>query len=108
MTYDVDFWVDDRPENRRRCEQALVALNAEWGPTDATWEAVVKKQPGWLDQQNVYCLLTPAGAVDIFRTVAGLPDWQQCRERACEGTSSDGTLYFGLSDEDMLNCQLAL
>ena len=33
--HDVDFWIEDAPENRRRCEEALVELEAEWGATEA-------------------------------------------------------------------------
>jgi hypothetical protein len=40
--------------------------------------------------------------------VAGLDDWQECRLRAVHEATSSGIKYFGLSDEDMLRCQLAL
>jgi hypothetical protein len=108
LTYDVDLWIEDSEENRRRCERALSALGAEWGQTDDTWGPVTKLRAGWLDPQHVFCLTTPHGAVDIFRSVAGLADWQTCRSRAASESTSGGTAYFGLSDEDMLKCQLAL
>src|ERR1051325_10476807 len=57
-TQDVDIWIDDQAPNRRRCEQALAALRAEWGESDETWELVSNKRPGWLDRQGAYCLIS--------------------------------------------------
>lgn len=108
MTYDVDLWVEDSPENARRCEQALAALGAEWGASVETWQPVAERSPGWLDQQSVFCLTSHLGAIDIFRSVRGLPDWQTCRQRAIACRTAGGVDYLGLSDEDMLRCQLAL
>ena len=108
LTYDVDLWVEDSDENRRRGETALSELRAEWGPTDSEWRPVSELAPGWLDRQYVFSLTTPHGAVDIFRSVAGLDDWQQCRQAAKREATSSGITYHGISDEDMLKCQLAL
>jgi hypothetical protein len=108
LTFDVDVWIEDSPENRRRCETALIALHAEWGPTDETWGPVAKFPHGWLDRQHVYVMLTAFGALDIFRSVEGLDDWQMCWARGFDGLSKEHTPYRGLSDEDMLQCQLAL
>jgi hypothetical protein len=58
-TYDVDVWIEDRFDNRRRCETALAALDAEWGRTDADWGPVAKLPAGWLDQQGVFSLNSP-------------------------------------------------
>ena len=108
LTYDVDVWIDDTPENRRRCELALCELDAEWGCTDDDWKPVRQHSAGWLDRQGLYCLSSPHGAIDIFRSVAGLIDWQAARSTAlCEKTAGD-IAYLGLSDEDMLKCQYAL
>ena len=108
LTFDVDLWIDDTDENRRRCELALAALDAEWGPTDATWEHVGSKPAGWIEAQGVFSLLSPHGAIDVFRAVRGLGDWSASRQSAVRELTSGGIEYYGLSDEDMLRCQLAL
>jgi len=56
LTFDVDLWINDTVDNRRRCEAALAALAAEWGRTNADWGPVAPKAAGWLDQQAVFCL----------------------------------------------------
>lgn len=108
LTYDADLWIEDSLENRRRCEAALMELKAEWGASDEEWGPVVQLPPGWLNRQHVYSLITSFGALDIFRSVVGLEDWETCRLRATAERTSSGTEYLGLSDEDMLQCQLAL
>ncbi|MCI0357553.1 MAG: hypothetical protein L0211_03590 [Planctomycetaceae bacterium] len=108
LTFDVDLWIDDTDENRMRCEQALAALDAEWGQTDADWEPVARKAPGWLALQGVYSLHSPHGAIDIFRAVQGLDDWSASRKSAIHETTTGGVVYYGISDDDMLRCQLAL
>jgi hypothetical protein len=108
LTFDVDLWIDDTPENRTRCEHALAALDAQWGSSDADWGPVASKPPGWLAQQGVFSLLSPHGAIDIFRSVRGLTDWSVSRQSAIAGVTSGGVAYHGISDEDMLRCQLAL
>jgi len=108
LTYDVDLWIEDTDENRRCCESALVELNATWGPTDVSWQAVANFKPGWLDGRGVFCTLCPAGAIDIMRSVHGLPNWRHCRDRAICATTKLGTHYLAICDADMLTCQLAL
>lgn len=108
LTFDVDLWIEDSDANRTRCEQALAVLDAEWGETDATWEPVVKKPAGWLSRQAVFCLHSPAGAIDIFRRVQGLGDWHSSFRRSVAEATSSGIGYHGISDSDMLQCQLAL
>ncbi len=108
LTYDVDLWIDDTQKNRDRCEQALGALEAEWGASDEDWGPVAEKPPGWLASQAVFCLTSPHGPVDIFRTVKGLGPWGESRAAALPGTTAAGTAYLGLSDQDMLKCQMAL
>lgn len=108
LTYDIDVWIEDSPENRRRCETALVELQAEWGPSENDWGPVTNRRDNWLSSQGVFCLTSPHGAIDIFRSVAGLDSWPMCRGRAATGATALGTAFLGLSDADMLRCQLAL
>jgi hypothetical protein len=108
LTFDVDLWIDDRDDNRARCELALAALDAEWGDTDTTWEPVANKPAGWLARQAVFSLNSPHGAIDIFRAVPGLGGWQTSFQTAIAEATSSGIRYYGISDEDMLRCQLVL
>lgn len=108
LTYDVDLWIDDVFDNRLSCERALAELNAEWGPTDETWKPVKEMQPRWIEQQSLFCLTTEQGAVDVFRSVKGLENWQDSWDRGIDAALTTGTVYRALGDEDMLRCQLAL
>ncbi|MBC8871532.1 MAG: hypothetical protein H8E44_19075 [Planctomycetes bacterium] len=108
LTFDIDIWIKDTEDNRRCAERALADLDAAWGVADADWGPVIEKQPGWLDRQGVFCLNSPHGAIDVFRTVAGLSDWRQSRDQAIEERTAGGVAYRGISDEDMLRCQYAL
>jgi hypothetical protein len=107
LTYDIDLWVRDTPANLARCDAALQALGAEWGPTEDAWKKVAE-QPGWLSRQSVFCLTSASGAIDVFRTVTGLPSWEEAHGRAYAGCTAGGVTYRGLCDEDMISCQLAL
>jgi len=108
LTFDVDAWIEDTASNRERCETALAVLDASWGATDEQWKPVREHPSGWLESQAMFCLLTPHGPVDVFRFVAGLDDWQAARRTAVAEATASGVRYNGLSDEDMLRCQLAL
>ena len=108
LTFDMDFWIEDNEANRRRCELALNELNAEWGRTEADWAPVAARPAGWLAQQSVYCLTSPHGAIDIFRSVQGLANWTAAFTASVAGHTAAGTPYRGLSDQDMLACQLSL
>ncbi|MCY2993190.1 MAG: hypothetical protein NTY19_35695 [Planctomycetota bacterium] len=108
LTFDIDLWIEDGEQNRRRCELALGELAAEWGVADDDWGSVAQKGPGWLDRQGVFCLNSPHGAIDIFRSVKGLDDWNTSRSQARDESTAAGTRYLGLSDTDMLRCQYAL
>jgi hypothetical protein len=108
LTFDVDFWIEDTDSNRDRCESALSELNAEWGHEEADWGPVSSKPKGWLAQQSVFCLTSPHGAIDIFRRVQGLADWSAAFSSAVSGSTAEGTAYLGLSDSDMLTCQLSI
>ncbi len=108
LTYDVDLWIDDTAQNRRLCEQALIDLDAQWGATESTWGPVTQIPSDWLNTQQVFCLASSHGAIDIFRQVDGLPDWDVAYSRSLAEVTAAGTSYRGLSDQDMLQCQLAL
>ncbi len=108
LTYDVDLWIEDTESNCRQCELALAAIDAEWGSTEENWGPVGLLQPGWLQRQAVFCLHSPQGAVDIMRAVAGMTDWQDAWQRGIDEQTKSETAYRGLSDADMLACQLAL
>jgi hypothetical protein len=108
LTYDIDVWIEDSPENLRRCEDALAELQAEWGPTQQDWGPVQHRAPGWLGRQGVFCLTSPYGAIDVFRSVGGLESWAACRARSARGETAAGVAFRGLSDEDMLKSQMAL
>ena len=108
VTYDIDLWVNDTPENLKRCEQALTELEAEWGPTDETWTPVAEKRAGWLSVQSVFCMTSPHGAVDVFRSVKGLGTWDESCANSAARSTKGGIPYRGLSDGDMLQCQIAL
>jgi hypothetical protein len=69
---------------------------------------VAEKSPGWTASQGVFCLTSPLGAIDIFRSVRGLPSWDDCHARAEHGTTALGVPFLELSDADMLQCQMAL
>jgi hypothetical protein len=106
-TFDVDLWVRDEMANLERVNAALIELGAEWGPTERAW-APVPKNAEWLVRSPVYCLTSPAGAIDIFRSVKGLESYEGCWERSILAHTAEGIPYRGLSDSDMLACQLAL
>jgi hypothetical protein len=108
LTFDIDFWIEDTTENRRRCEAALAELDAQWGATDDDWGPVATRTAGWLERQALFCLTSPHGAIDIFRRVAGLDDWRSSYQNAVREQTSGGISYRGISDADMLRCQYAL
>jgi hypothetical protein len=108
LTFDLDLWIEDIPANLARCEQALAELDAAWGASEADWGPVARRAPGWLGAQSVFCLTSPHGAIDIFRELRGLADWQTCRARAVPVITATGVQCYGLADEDMLLSQLAL
>jgi hypothetical protein len=108
LTYDLDVWIEDTPENRARCVAALIDLDASWGETDTTWGPVTSFTGDWLARQGVFSLLTRCGPLDLFRSVAGLPSWPESRRHSVEVRLSENVSYHGLSDNDMLACQEAL
>jgi hypothetical protein len=98
LTFDVDLWIEDSEENRRRCETALVELETTWGPTDDTWQPVASLGSGWLDEKRVCCTLNPWGAINILRSVAGQTEWLSCHQQAELRTTKRGTYYRALGD----------
>jgi len=108
VTFDIDFWINDTPENRSRCEKALIDLDVSWGATDKEWGKATQLKQGWLSRQAMFCLMSPHGAIDIFRCIKGLDDWTECAAKAVHGKTAGGADYLGLSDADMLKCQYAL
>jgi hypothetical protein len=108
LTYDVDIWIKDSDENIQRTEKALAALKAEWGRSTDTWGPVKKRSSGWLKSQTVFCLTSPHGAIDIFRSVTGLRDWESSFKNAPREETATGIPYRGVSDQDMLRCQKSL
>jgi hypothetical protein len=105
-TFDVDLWVNDEDTNLAKVTAALTELAAQWGASTETF-APVPSDPAWLKRQSIFCLTSQAGAIDIFRTVDGLESYAACKARAVQ-TTRDGITFRGLSDADMLACQLAL
>lgn len=108
MTFDVDIWIHDTEDNRSRCEAALRELAAEWGPTEKDWGPVSELAPGWLSRQRLFCLTTPLGALDVFRTLAGVPSWEAAAGESFAGATAQGVPYRGLCDRDMLRSQEVL
>jgi hypothetical protein len=108
VTFDTDIWINDTEENQEKCELALSELNAEWGPTEDTWQPTRDLPPGWLKSQDVFSVTTDSGPVDVFRHVRGLESWTLSYQRAEKCRSAGDQEFWSLSDEDMLACQLAL
>jgi len=108
LTYDVDVWIEGTPENLRRCECALGELQAEWGASDDDWGPVADKPAGWLGRQSLFCLTSPHGSIDVFRSVKGLGPWTASHSKAQAGETGGGVQFLGLSDDDMLESQMAL
>jgi hypothetical protein len=107
-TYDVDLWIDDETQNKGIAAKALVALKAEWGPTEKDWRPV-SADASWMKGQGCFCLTSPSGAIDVFLSVEGLQNqFEECYGRAVRETTLGGTPYLALSDMDMLRCQEAL
>ncbi len=108
LTFDVDVWVRDDRDNLARLNRSLLKLGAAWGPTEKDWKPV-PQDAVWLLSQPVFCLTTNHGALDVFRDVLGLQGrYAECKARATLSETAGGAAFWGLSDGDMLTCQLAL
>jgi hypothetical protein len=109
LTFDLDIWIQDSPQNLEKALCALIEMEAEWGESTEKWSRV-SNDPKWLLKQPVFCLLTKFGALDLFREVKGLEGrFEECFTQAHSHASTPaGTPFIGLSDRHMLECQLAL
>jgi hypothetical protein len=107
LTFDVDFWIRDAAANLERVHAALTDLEAQWGATEDAW-APIPRDPAWLTRQGIFCFTTSEGAVDIFRNVRGLENYEVCKSRSTLLHTQRGTPYHSLADVDMLACQMAL
>jgi hypothetical protein len=108
LTFDVDIWVQDQPANLGRLNRALRLLGGEWGRRECEW-APVPEDWRWLESQNVYCLTTRHGALDVFRSVRGLEgQYERCKLESVTSRTATGITFQALSDQDMLKCQEAL
>jgi len=107
LTFDIDFWVRDNDENLSRVTAAMRELEAQWGKSEKTW-GTLSANHDWRSQ-NIFCVTTKYGAVDIFREVQGLEgQYEACHARSLLEQTVSGIPYRSLSDRDMLACQLAL
>ena len=111
-TFDVDLWVADNDANWTAVHAALSELQAEvsFSPKGDDWRLVSSLESSvWLRRAALFCLNSPHGAIDVFRSVRGLEAgydvWSpQCPIRA----TPSGIPFRSLSDELMIRCELAL
>jgi hypothetical protein len=108
LTFDVDVWIRDTPANRKRCEDALASMRAEWGATESEWGPVADLDGDWLSRQPMFCLTTTHGALDVFRFLDGVASWEEASAASVECLTAAGTVCRGICDADMLRCQEAL
>lgn len=108
LTFDVDIWVRDTPDNLEKTNRALQRIGAQWGVTEKDWQ-LVSADPKWLLRQGCFCLTTKHGALDIFRDVRGLEGrYEECKAAAVAARTGTGINFAALSDAHMLACQEAL
>ena len=111
-TFDVDLWIADEVNNRAKVHDALTELKAEVSfSTKGDDLALVEDLPSsaWLERAAVFCLNSPHGAIDIFRSVRGLePDYQTLRGRFVRRATPSGVPFQSLPDDLMIAYQLAL
>ena len=108
MTYDIDFWIEDRKENLVRCEKAMVDLNAEWGKSQEEWGPVANQKPGWLTEPHEICLTSPYCPINVYKSRKGVDSWAGANARGYDGETPGGVKFRGMGDEDTLNDQYAL
>jgi len=107
-TQDIDLLIDNTPQNRKCCERALSAIDAEWGRQDLDWGLVSNKPSGWLSGQSVFCLLTKFGPVDIFLELPGIPNFQEASIRSVAFELDSVESVRLISASDLLACQFAI
>lgn len=108
LTFDIDLWILDSKQNRAKCQKALALLGAEWGADLELWAPVRNLKGDWLAGQSVYCLTSRYGSIDIFRHVNGLADWRKSLRSSVKVKTTGGVIFRGISDGDMLKCQMSL
>ena len=108
ITYDIDIWIADNTANLEKTIKFLKAIDAEWGATEDDWKPVPDTTT-WLTLQPVFCLTSPIAAIDIFREVKGLENrYDVCKAAAIAAETASGVPFWALSDQHMLEAQLAL
>ena len=108
ITYDIDIWIADNTANLEKTIKFLKAIDAEWGATEDEWKPVPDTTT-WLTLQSVFCLTSPIAAIDIFRQVKGLENrFGECKANSISAMTASGIPYQALSDQHMLEAQLAL
>jgi len=111
-TFDVDLWIEDSTSNHRAVHAALSELEAEvsFSPKGDDWRRVSQLGAAdWLGRAPLFCLLSPHGAIDIFRTVRGIEEsFESCRVCCPIRQTPAGIRFRSLTDELMIRCELAL
>jgi hypothetical protein len=111
-TFDVDLWIADTRENHQVVHVALSELHAEvsFSPKGDDWRQVCAfDSAAWLQRSAVFCLFSPNGSIDIFRSVPGLEaGFATSRDLCPVRQTPTGVPYRSLNDELMIRCQLAL
>src|ERR1041385_4152548 len=112
FTFDVDLWIADDDENLSRVHKALCDFDAEgsFSPRGDGWR-LVSDFPDWhwLRRAALFCLNSPHGAIDVFRSVRGLEaGYAALKERCPLRATPTGVPFRSLSDDLMIACQLAL
>jgi hypothetical protein len=107
-TQDIDLLIDDTSLNRLACEHALNELRAEWGKRDEDWGPVSSRKSGWLWGQNVFCLITPYGPLDIFLSLPGISNFADAMMRSSTFPLESDLQVRLICAADLLACQLAL
>ena len=108
ITYDIDVWIADNPKNLERTVTFLKSIIAEWSAKEDDWKPVPDTTT-WLTLQPVFCLTSPIAAIDIFREVKGLENrYDVCKVAAIAAETASGVPFWALSDQHMLEAQLAL
>ena len=111
-TFDVDLWVGDDENNLQAVHAALTKLDAEvsFDPKGERWQAISGLTDWkWLRRAPLFCLNSPHGAMDVFRFVRGLEAGYGALNGSCPMRQTPSGISFrSLSDELMIQCQLAL
>ena len=111
-TFDVDFWIADSQTSHIAVHRALSSLAAEvsFSPKGDDWQLVSNlASSDWLNRHAVFCLNSPHGAIDVFRSVPGLQaGYEKLKPECPMRATKSGIRFRSLSDKWMIQCQLAL